>query len=73
MMVEYWRQIERLIARAAEAGMDLAVSAPRMEKGGLGRYNMVYEHQLLEPGAAPLSRLGQTWHVYRCAGGLRHG
>lgn len=72
IMAQYWQRVDRLVRAAAHAGMDLAVSSPSIVPNGTpGGYNLVWEHQMLEPGSAPLSRPDQTWHVYRCAGGVR--
>lgn len=72
IMDQYWMRIDRLIRSAAKAGQDLGISSPSVrERPGLpGQYEIVWEHQFLEPGAVPVSRPDQTWHVYRCSGGL---
>jgi hypothetical protein len=66
IMAQYWAQVELLIRKAGEADMDLAISSPEMvQDRDTHQYRLVWEHQLLDRGAVPLSRPGQNWHVYR--------
>jgi hypothetical protein len=66
IMKDYWARVERLVRVARQNNMDVAVSSPRFEQGSEpGQWNLVWEHQMLEKGAMPVSRPDQTWHVYR--------
>jgi hypothetical protein len=73
ILAQYWQRVERLVRAASKAGRDLAVSSPTVRQNPETlQWDIVWEHQMLEPGAQPLSGPEKTWHVYRCAGGVAH-
>lgn len=65
---QYWARVDRLIAAAQRAGMDLAVSSPRtVQDPTTLAYSLVWEHQLVEPGGTVTTRGHDvTWIIYRC-------